>query len=75
MYVIQTNYKCDDPNSPPIHAFAMDNIVGVTFTTLDIEGHNTTKFANSWACEKAQNLVACNGMLSGIVVQSNFLQA
>ncbi len=75
MYVIQKSYKCDNPNNPLIHAFTLDNIVGATFIALNIKGHNTTKFANSWACEKAQNMVAYNGKLSVTVVPSNLLQA
>ncbi len=75
MYVIQKNYKCDNPNSPPIHAFTLDNIVGVTFIALDIEGHKPQNLQNSWVGEKAQNMVAYNGKLNGIVVLSNLLQA
>jgi hypothetical protein len=47
----------------------------VTFIALDIEGHKPQNLQNSWVGEKAQNMVAYNGKLNGIVVLSNLLQA
>jgi len=62
------NYKCDNLNSPPIHVFTLDNIVGVTFTVLDIKGHTPQKLQT---LGHVKRLKTWWRKLSVIVVSSN----
>ncbi len=53
----------------------MDNIVDATFVSLVTKKHDTTKFASNYASGRTSKIMVCNGNLSEIVVQRDFIMS